>query len=53
MGARVREWKGAWWIYIDHQGRRKLKRVGKGPVAKTSAGEAAKVFAALVLRTAC
>ena len=28
MGVRVRFWKGAWWVFINHQGRRKAKRVG-------------------------
>jgi integrase len=30
MSVKVRAWKGAWWIFIDHQGRRKAKRVGIG-----------------------
>jgi integrase len=28
MGVRVRFWKGAWWVFVNHQGRRKAKRVG-------------------------
>ena len=28
MGVKVRFWKGAWWVFIHHQGRRKAKRVG-------------------------
>ena len=32
MGVKVREKKkssGIWWIFIDHQGRRKAKKIGK------------------------
>lgn len=28
MGVTVRFWKGAWWIFVNHHGRRKAKRVG-------------------------
>ena len=28
MGVRVKFWKGAWWLFINHNGRRKAKRVG-------------------------
>jgi integrase len=28
VGVRVRFWKGAWWVFITHQGRRKAKRIG-------------------------
>jgi integrase len=28
MGVRVRFWKGAWWVFVSHQGRRKAKRIG-------------------------
>lgn len=31
MGVKVKEWKGAWWVFVDHQGRRKAKRAGPGP----------------------
>jgi hypothetical protein len=24
----IRQRKGAWWVFINHQGRRKAKRVG-------------------------
>ena len=41
MGVKVREWKGAWWIFINHQGRRKSKRVGTGEVGKRAALDAA------------
>jgi len=42
MGVRVREWDGgkngqkAWWIFINHQGKRKAKRVGPGPMTPNS-----------------
>ena len=32
MGVKVREknkGSGVWWIFIDHQGRRKAKKIGK------------------------
>ena len=44
MGVRVEERAddpGAWWLYIDHQGKRKAKRVGVGPRAKKAAELAA------------
>lgn len=28
MGVKVRFYRGAWWIFIDHQGRRKAKKIG-------------------------
>jgi hypothetical protein len=28
MGVKVRFWKGAWYIFIDHGGRRRAKKVG-------------------------
>ncbi len=37
MGVKVKEWKGAWWLFIDHSGRRKAKRVGPGPSGKKAA----------------
>src|SRR3989442_1202408 len=30
MGVKVRERDGAWWLFIDHKGQRKAKRVGVG-----------------------
>jgi integrase len=46
----VRAWKGAWWIFIDHQGRRKAKRVGTGKEGHRAAQLAAeKIQARLVL----
>jgi hypothetical protein len=41
MAVKVREWKGAWWVFVDHQGRRKAKRVGVGKSAKKAADAAA------------
>ncbi len=26
MGVKVKNWKGAWWLFIDHKGKRKAKR---------------------------
>jgi integrase len=50
MGVKVRAWKGAWWIFIDHQGRRKAKRVGEGKEGQRAAQLAAeKIQARLVL----
>jgi integrase len=28
MGVRVRFWKGGWWLFVSHRGRRKAKRIG-------------------------
>jgi len=28
MGVNVRFWKGAWWVFVNHHGRRKAKRIG-------------------------
>jgi len=28
MGVNVRFWKGAWWVFVNHQGKRKAKRIG-------------------------
>lgn len=30
MGVKIRQWKGAWWIFINHHGMRKARRVGIG-----------------------
>jgi hypothetical protein len=29
MGVKVRQWKGAWWLFINHQG--SASRNGLGP----------------------
>lgn len=41
MGVKVKEWKGAFWIFINHHGQRKAKRVGTGPAGKKAAELAA------------
>jgi integrase len=28
MGVRVKYWKGSWWVFVNHQGRRKAKQIG-------------------------
>ncbi|MBM3217983.1 MAG: site-specific integrase [Candidatus Rokubacteria bacterium] len=40
MGVKVRAHRGAWWLFIDWQGRRKAKRVGVGKNAKKAADQA-------------
>jgi integrase len=37
MAVRIRQWKGAWWVFINHQGTRKAKRVGVGEPGKKAA----------------
>ena len=37
MGVTMREWKGAWWVFINHQGTRKAKRIGTGDIGKKAA----------------
>jgi len=50
MGANIRYWKGAWWVFVNHQGERKAKRIGEGETMKKAAREvAAKIQARLVL----
>jgi integrase len=41
MAVKVRERKGAWWVFVDHRGRRKAKRVGVGRTGKRAAETAA------------
>ena len=41
MGVKIREWKGAWWIFINHQGTRKAKRIGTGEAGKKAAKQVA------------
>src|SRR5262245_38663545 len=41
MAVKVKERKGAWWIYVDYKGRRKAKRIGVGKAAKKAADLAA------------
>ena len=37
MGVRARFHRGAWWVFIDHHGRRKAKKVGDRTAAETLA----------------
>jgi integrase len=41
MAVKVRERRGAWWIFVDHNGQRKARRVGVGKDGKKSADLAA------------
>ena len=41
MAVKVRERNGAWWLFIDHRGRRKAKRVGPGKPGRRAALAAA------------
>jgi integrase len=50
MGVTVREVDGAWWVFVNHQGRRKAKRIGPGDARRKAAHEAAaKIQARLTL----
>ena len=50
MGVQVRAWKGAWWVFVNHEGQRKAKRIGTGEAMKKAAREvAAKIQARLAL----
>jgi integrase len=42
MGVKVKQWKGAWWIFINHDKQRKSTRVGIGDSGKRAAIEAAR-----------
>jgi integrase len=37
MGVRVRKWKGTYWLFIAHQGRRRARRVGDKKAAELAA----------------
>lgn len=41
MGVKVREHKGAWWIFINHRGSRKAKKIGLGAAGKKAAKQVA------------
>jgi integrase len=45
MAVHVRQWKGAWWLFVNHHGQRKARRVGVGKDGKKAAE-----FAALKIR---
>src|SRR5437773_3237723 len=49
VGVKVKEWKGAWWVFVDHQGRRKAKRAGPGSRGRKLAEAAATKIAAKLL----
>ncbi len=50
MGCTVREKDGAWWIFVNHQGKRKAKRIGPGKPGRAAAKAAAgKIQAKLAL----
>ncbi|MGE5708725.1 MAG: tyrosine-type recombinase/integrase [Nitrospira sp.] len=50
MGVKVKQWKGAWWVFVNHEGRRKAKRIGDGDTGKRAAKKVAiKVQAKLAL----
>ena len=46
MGVKVKHWKGAHWIFVNHRGQRKAKRVGEGNANKRAAELAAIQIAA-------
>ncbi len=46
MGVKVKSWKGAWWVFINHKGRRKAKRCTSQKAAELAA---TKIDAALKL----
>ena len=46
MGVKVKEWKGAWWVFINHRGRRRAKRCASKKAAMMVAD---KIDAALKL----
>ena len=37
MAVKVKQHKGAWWLFVDHKGKRKAKRVGGKQAAETAA----------------
>ena len=41
MGVKVRERNGAWWIFINHHGQRKARRIGVGASGKKAAQQVA------------
>jgi len=46
MGVRVKQWKGAWWVFVAHNGQRKAKKIGDQKAAKHVASEIRKRLAA-------
>ena len=50
MAVNIRQWKGAWWVFINHQGTRKARRVGVGESGKKASKQVAQqIQARLVL----
>jgi integrase len=41
---KVRQCKGAWWVFVDHKRQRKAKRVGIGAAGKRAAEEVARAY---------
>ena len=39
MSVKIKQHKGAWWIFINHQGKRKAKRIGSSKRAAETAAE--------------
>ena len=39
MATRIKQHKGAWWIFINHKGKRKAKRIGSSKRAAEIAAE--------------
>ena len=39
MATRIKHHKGAWWIFINHKGKRKAKRIGSSKRAAEIAAE--------------
>ncbi len=50
MGVKLRFRNGAWWIFIDHQGRRRAKKIGDRETAKRVAQQIRQALAAGDLR---
>jgi integrase len=34
MGVRIKEWKGSWWVFVNHKGRRKAKKCASKKAAE-------------------
>ncbi len=39
MAVKIKQHKGAWWVFIDHHGKRKAKRVGNSKRAAEQVAE--------------
>ncbi|HEY3067857.1 MAG TPA: site-specific integrase [Methylomirabilota bacterium] len=49
MSVKIRERDGCWWLFVDHQGHRKAKKIGSGRRAKKLAEDAAVKITARLL----